>query len=235
MKMSVPSFNEILEKNQLIHGRLNVKPADLEKLYQTLKKDNDRLNKKKAHYEEVIKLNITKRNEIKSQVKRNYESVQKSFYPSPNKISLLYKKQSKIYYIKARFYWEGKQREVQVGSIPHVIEIINSMIANKLFPNIKKIKTKKLTWEQIIKIPNLIVAIKEIASLKSQEYILRRLIQDKLMVMDMIDDSIGKEINITDIDEEFHRVPANNKSDNMGINESEEGVEWYNKWRRDNL
>ena len=233
--MSVPSFNEILEKNQLIHGRLNVKPADLEKLYQTLKKDNDRLNKKKAHYEEVIKLNITKRNEIKFQVKRNYESVQKSFYPSQNKISLLYKKQSKIYYIKARFYWEGKQREVQVGSIPHVIEIINSMIANKLFPNIKTIKTKKLTWEQIIKIPNLIVAIKEIASLKSQEYILRRLIQDKLMVMDMIDDSIGKEINITDIDEEFHRVPANNKSDNMGINESEEGVEWYNKWRRDNL
>ena len=100
------------------------------------------MKKKQAHQEEGIKSNITKRNEINSQIKRNSESVQKSFYPSTNKISLLYKKQSEFYYVKARFYWGGKQREVQVGSIPNVIDIINSMVQNKLLPGVKIIKVK---------------------------------------------------------------------------------------------
>ena len=65
-------------------------------------------------------------------IKKNSESLQKSFYPSTNKISLLHKKQGEFYYLKARFYWRGKQREVQVGSIPNVIEIINSIISNNL-------------------------------------------------------------------------------------------------------
>ena len=128
--MSAQLFDEILEKNQLIKGRLNFNKIDLEKLYQALEKDNNRLKKKQARQEEIIKANITERNKINSQIKRNSESIQKSFYPSTNKISLIYKKQGEFNYVKARFYWGGKQREVQVGSIPNVIEVINSMISN---------------------------------------------------------------------------------------------------------
>ena len=135
--MSAQLFDEILEKNQLVNGRLNVNKTDLEKLYRALKKDKDGLKKKQERQEEIIKANITERNKIYSQIKRNSESVQKSFYPSTNKISLIYKKQGEFYYIKARFYWGGKQREVQVGSIPNVITIINSMIVNQLFTGIK--------------------------------------------------------------------------------------------------
>jgi len=198
----------------------------LEKLYQSLQRDNNRLKKKQAHQEEIIKANITERNKINSQIKRNSESVQKSFYPSTNKISLLYKKQGEFYYVKARFYWGGKQREVQVGSIPNVIEIINTMIGTKLLPGVKIIKVKKLTWEQINKRPILIDAIKEIASLKAQEYILRRLIHDKLNIVD-------ENIRL-DTEENSHLVtkhdPVYEEED-----ESEEGIEWYKKWRRDNL
>ena len=84
--MSAQLFNEILEKNQLIKGRLNFNKTDLEKLYQALEKDNNRLKKKQARQEEIIKANITERNKINSQIKRNSESVLKSFYPSTNKI-----------------------------------------------------------------------------------------------------------------------------------------------------
>ena len=122
MTMSASLIDKILENNQLIKGRLNFKRADLEKLYRALEKDNESLNKKRDHQEEINKSNITKRNEINSLIKKNYESLQKSFYPSTNKISLLYKRQGEFYYVKARFYWGGKQREVQVGSIPIVIE-----------------------------------------------------------------------------------------------------------------
>ena len=142
--MPAQLFDKILEKNQLIKGRLNFNKTDLEKLYRSLEKDNNRLKKKQAHQEAMIKANITERNNINSQVKQNSESVQKSFYPSTNKISLLYKKQGEFYYVKARFYSGGKQREVQVGSIPNVIEIINTMIVNKLLPGVKIIKVKKV-------------------------------------------------------------------------------------------
>jgi len=222
-------FDEILEKNQLVKGRLNFNKTDLEKLYRALEKDNNRLKKKQAHKEEIIKANITERNKINSQIKRNSESVLKSFHPSTNKVSLLYKKQGEFYYVKARFYWRGKQREVQVGSIPNVIAIINSMIVKKLFPGVKIIKVKKLTWEQINKRPILIDAIKEIASIKAQEYILRRLMHEKLNIVDEMDENIR-----LDTEENGHfdtkHEPAYEKED-----ESKEGIEWYKKWRRDNL
>ena len=227
--MPTQLFDEILEKNQLVKGRLNFNKTDLEKLYRALEKDNNRLKKKQTRQEEIIKANITERNKINSQIKGNSESVQKSFYPSTNKISLLYKKQGEFYYVKARFYWGGKQREVQVGSIPNVIEIINTMIVNRLLLGVKIIKVKKLTWEQINKRPILVDAIKEIASLKAQEYILRRLMHEKLNIVDEMDENIRldtEEINHFDVKHE----PAYEEED-----ESKEGIEWYEKWRRDNL
>jgi hypothetical protein len=202
---------------------------ELKKLYRSLEKDNNRLKKKQARQEQIIKTNIIERNKINSQIKRNTESVQKSFYPSTNKISLLYKKQGEFYYVKARFYWGGKQREVQVGSIPNVIEIINAMIVNKLLSSIKIIKVKKLTWGQINKRPILIDAIKEIASLKAQEYILKRLIYGKVNIKDEIDTNIR--LNY----EEISHFNAKHEPVYEEEDLSEEGIEWYKKWRRDNL
>ena len=227
--MSIPLFNEILEKNQLVKGRLNFNRTDLAKLYRTLEKDNNSLKKKKVRQEEIIKANITDRNKINSQIKRNSESVQKSFYPSTNNISLLYKKQGGFYYVKARFYWGGKQREVQVGSIPNVIEIINCMILNKVLPKIKNINVKKLTWEQINERPILINSIKEIASLKAQEYILRRLMHDKLSIVDEMDENLRLDT------EEISHIDAKHEPIYEKEDESEEGIAWYKKWRRDNL
>ena len=227
--MSAKLFDKILENNQFIKGRLNFNKTELEKLYRALEKDNNRLKKKQARQEEIIKANITERNKINSQIKRNSESVQKSFYPSTNKISLLYKKQGEFYYVKARFYWGGKQREVQVGSIPNVIEIINTLIINKLLPGVKIIKVKKLTWEQINKRPILIDAIKEIASLKAQEYILRRLMYNKLNIVDEMDENIRLDT------EEISHLDAKHESVFEEEDESGEGIEWYKKWRRDNL
>ena len=233
MENSIPLFKKILETNYLIKGRLNVKPSELEKLYVTLQKDDDRLRKKQTHHEKMINSQIIKRNAIKVQRKRNSESLLKSFYPTRNKVSLLYKNQGGAFYIKARFYWEGRQREVQVGSIPIVIEIINNMLENKKLHGVKNLNFNKLTWEEINKRPELIDAIKEIASLKAQEYILRRLLAAKVNVMDKTDDH--KEDIIPLEREEKQNENADNNAQNGEQNEEIEGVEWYEKWRRENL
>ena len=233
--MPAPLIKEILENNLLIKGRLNANQTDLDKLYQALQKDSDRLKRKQIRQEEIIKSTLAKRNEIKLQIKRNSESIQKSFHPSNEKISLLYKKIGDAFYIKARFYWEGKQREVQVGSIPIVLEIINIMISNKLLKELKPVQAKKLTWNEIKKRSNLISGIKKIASLKSQEYIIRRLMYDKLNLLESKNIPDIEENEIPEIVKDNSSLPVKYKTDNDGVTEMEDGDNWYDKWRKDNL
>ena len=233
--MSAPLFTEILEKNQLINGRLNADQSDLEKLFMALQKDAERLVRKQARQEEIIKSSISKRNEIKLQIKRNSESIQKSFHPSNEKISLLYKKMGDVFYIKARFYWEGKQREVQVGSIPTVLEIINTMISNKLLKGLKPVRAKKLTWNEIKKRSHLMNGIKKMASLKSQEYILRKLMFNKLNIIGSKDISTIDKDETPEITRDNSQNPENYKSETVEVTEVEDGDNWYDRWRKDNL
>ena len=233
MEISLPLFNKILETNHLVKGRLNVKDSDLKKIYLALQKDDEILGNKLSHHEKLMRTQISKRNAIKLERKRNHETLQKSFYPTTNNVSLLYKKQGESYYIKARFYWGSKQREVQVGSIPIIIEIINNLIVNKILTDIKQIKTIRITWEQINKRPQLINAIKVIATLKAQEYILRRLLAAKLKVIEEIDEHDKNEFQV-EVEEMKDTATENNFQNEENIKEIE-GVEWYKKWRRENL
>ncbi|HJM84113.1 MAG TPA: hypothetical protein QGI69_02445 [Candidatus Marinimicrobia bacterium] len=228
-------FTKILGNNQLINGRLNADKSDLEKLFMVLQKDSERLVRKQNRQEAIIKSSISKRNEIKLQIKRNSESIQKSFHPSNEKISLLYKKMGDVFYIKARFYWEGKQREVQVGSIPTVLEIINTMISNKLLKGLKPVRAKKLTWNEIKKRSHLMNGIKKMASLKSQEYILRKLMFNKLNIIGSKDISTIDKDETPEITRDNSQNPENYKSETVEVTEVEDGDNWYDRWRKDNL
>ena len=235
MDIPAPLFTKILDNNQLINGRLNADKSDLEKLFMALQKDAERLIRKQTRQEEIIKSSISKRNEIKLQIKRNSEAIQKSFHPSNEKISLLYKKMGDIFYIKARFYWEGKQREVQVGSISSVIEIINTMISNNLLKGLKPVKAKKLTWNEIKKRSHLMNGIKKIASLKSQEYILRKLMFNKLNIIGLKDIATIEEDETPEISRDNSQNPENYKSETVEMTGLEDDDNWYDKWRKDNL
>jgi len=233
--MPAPLFTKILENNQLVNGRLNADKSDLEKLFMVLQKDSEKLIRKQNRQEEIIKSSISKRNKIKLQIKRNSESIQKSFYPSNEKISLLYKKMGDVFYIKARFYWEGKQREVQVGSILTVLETINTMISNKLLEGIKPVRAKKLTWNEIKKRSDLMDGIRKIASLKSQEYILRKLMFNKLNIIGSKDISTIDKDEAPEITRDNSQNPENYKSETVEVAEVEDGDNWYDRWRKDNL
>jgi len=238
MGRSAPLFNKILETNQLIKGRLNVNNSDLKKLYMALHKDDQHLRNKQSYHDKMIKNQISKRNAVKLERKRIHESLQKSFDPTKNKVSLLYKNQGGAYYIKARFYWEGKQREVQVGSIPIIIKMINTMIDNNILLDIKKFKIKKLTWQQITNRPEVIDSIKVIASLKAQEYILHRLLAAKLNVLEKVDDHDGDTIQVGEDKLQLDTADYSTPNDTMSNDELEEdskGVKWYENWRKENL
>jgi len=140
-----------------------------------------------------------------------------------------------IFYIKARFYWEGRQREVQVGSIPSVIEMINTMISNKLLEGLKPVRAKKLTWNEIKKRSNLMNGIKKIASLKSQEYILRKLMFNKLNIIGSKDISIIDKDETSKISRDNYQNPENYKSETVEVTGLKDDDNWYDRWRKDNL
>ena len=109
------------------------------------------------------------------------------------------------------------------------------MIVNKLLPGVKVIRVKELTWEQIHNRSNVIDGVREIASLKAQEYILRRLMKERLHNIDDFEDNVHYEedINLDSIESEQSSIkpePVNDKEDELI-----EGVEWYKQWRKDNL
>ena len=235
METVLPLLNKILENNQLVKGRLRVSQSELEKLYQSLENNTDQLKKKLHRQEELIRSQIHKRNRIKFQLKRNLESINKTFHLSKKNISLLFKKQGESSYIKARLYWGGRQREVQVGSIAIVLKMINNMISKGILPDLKTIRAKKLTWKQIKQKPELIEAIKTIAAFKFQEYIIRQLLAGKI---NKIDSNIqnGKRVEKSrPVEEEIEKVHSEHERADTSQNAPVEKVDWYIQWRRNNL
>ena len=235
METVLPLLNKILENNQLVKGRLRVSQSELEKLYQSLENNTDQLKKKLHRQEELIRSQIRKRNRIKFQLKRNLESINKTFHPSKKNISLLFKKQGESSYIKARLYWGGRQREVQVGSIAIVLKMINNMISKGILSDLIKIRAKKITWEQIKQKPELIEAIKTIAAFKFQEYIIRQLLAGKINKIDSnIQDGKRVEKSLL-VEEEIEKVHSEHESADTSHNAPVEKVDWYIQWRRNNL
>ena len=235
METVLPLLNKILENNQLVKGRLRVSQSELEKLYQSLENNTDQLKKKLHRQEELIRSQIRKRNGIKFQLKRNLESINKTFHTSRDNISLLFKKQGESSYIKARLYWGGRQREVQVGSIAIVLKMINNMISKGILPDLKTIRAKKLTWKQIKQKPELIEAIKTIAAFKFQEYIIRQLLAGKINKIDSnIQDGKRVEKSLL-VEEEIEKVHSEHERADTSQNAPVEKVDWYIQWRRNNL
>ena len=128
MNIPIPSIKNILTNNQLIRGRLCLSHVDIQKLYHLQLKQNHKIQIELSKEKNIVKSSLDQIKNLKSQLKYCEETLQKAFQPSTDNISLLYKKVGNHYYIKARFYWQGMQREVQVGSIPNVLEIIQEML-----------------------------------------------------------------------------------------------------------
>ena len=84
------------------------------------------------------------------------------------------KKESKNQYVKARFYWNRKQREFQIGSIPKILDVIkNEKLLKKegISPNLNKIKT----WDMFLKNKDILKYINCIATSKIKKYILTKI------------------------------------------------------------
>ena len=226
MDISLPSIKDILINNQLIRGRLRITQTDIQKLYLATFKQNKNIQRNLSKEKKNVKVSLDQIKNLRSELKYCEETFQKAFYPSTKNIALLYKNIGNLYYIKARIYWQGKQREVQVGSIPIVLGIIQKMLDQGYLHDISVPKSGSMTWNQFKNKANLTDATKEIAALKFQEYIIRKLLTKDI---DKIEPR-GKDKNN---DEKLETaLPVEKNKNEVSSNKK---YEWYAKWRNNNL
>jgi len=224
--VSMPSVKDILTNNYLIRGHLRLTSVEIRRLYRLQLRQNQKIHRKLANQEEMLQESLDHIKNLKSKLKYSEETLQKAFHPSTDKIALLYKNIGKHYYIKARFYWRGQQREVQVGSIPIVLDIIKKMLSQGYLHDVSLPKSYQITWEQFKNKVNLINATKEIAALKFQEYIIRKLYVDDTNQLGTVD---LEEVNS---EKPAKTYPVKKYTDE---NKEEEKFDWYVQWRNNNL
>ena len=222
----MPSFKKILINNQLIKGRLRCSSEEIRKLYLSKVQQNQKIQKQLINKQKNIEVSLDQIRKLKFELRYCEESLQKAFHPSAENIALLYKNVGSKCYIKARFYWRGKQREVQVGSIPIVLDIIQKMIEKGFMQAISIPKSDQIPWEQFKKRKHLIDATKEIAALKFQEYILRKLFSQKT-------EQYG-EGNFEKINNK--KLTKKRPIEKYTVESKDAGeYSWYVKWRENNL
>ena len=226
MSISLSTIKNILTNNQLIRGRIHLSPEDIKKLYRSKIKQHQKIQNRLVHNQDIVASSLEQIKNLKSELKYCEETLQKAFHPSTKNISLLYKNLGHHCYIKARFYWQGKQREVQVGSIPIVLDIIQKMMDQGHLKGIVMPKTAQITWEKFKKNTKLIEATKEIATLKFQEYIIRKLSGNEThqLKRDNLEKRNNKKTKKTTHDQKYE-VEHKEKED----------FDWYVQWRNNNL
>ena len=216
------SIKNILINNRLVKGRLSLSIINIQKIYKVNQKLNDKIEVALKKEDKAISSALFRIKKLKVELHNVQETLQKAFQPSNSNISLLYKSVGKNKYVKARFYWHGKQREVQIGSFDVIIFIINEMMKSGYLNNISIRNSDKMTWEKFNKNPELVMATKEIAALKFQEYVLRKLYNESQENDVMKDGSNNKTVE---------KPSEYEKAFNIDDNK----YDWYEKWREKNL
>ncbi len=145
--------------------------------------------------------------------------------PQKFSLTLVYKAQGNIPYIKGRVYWDNKQREVQIGSIANVMTQIKYLCEDGLMPHIKGIEKKTIDWDNIKANPKIESAVQYIGKIKFRQYLLKHFNFPKekshsaqLLQGDFI---INKDEDKSDTDEHTQNLM--------------ESKDWYSIWRKDNL
>lgn len=146
--------------------------------------------------------------------------------PQEFSLTLVYKAQNNIPYIKGRVYWDNKQREVQIGSIKNVITQIKGLCRDKYLPPIEGLDRKNIDWNYIKSNPELETSIKYVGKIKFKQYLLKHFQFPK-----------AKSQSVQVLQADF--VTSKNKTEEKKQDNAKKSLlrskDWYSVWRRDNL
>tara|TARA_B100000315_G_scaffold133972_1_gene123451 strand:+ start:136 stop:804 length:669 start_codon:yes stop_codon:yes gene_type:complete len=191
----------------------------------------EELNRKSVHLLKRKDMLVRQKTKVDNDLKKTEDEIKrttarlKNIIHDDKHISISMKKQKSKRYIKGRFWWEGKQRDVQIGSEKTILSLLNNLKKYKIIKGLKINNGKKMNWQFIQEDKKLNEAVQTIGKIKATGYILKKVNGEDILYKQstVVEDNKNniKKITINPLP-----IVETNKNINM---------DWYAEWKDENF
>ena len=140
----------------------------------------EELNRKSIHLLRRKDMLVRQKTKVDNDLKQTEEEIKRTTARLENiihddkQVSISMKKQKSKRYIKGRFWWEGKQRDVQIGSEKTILFLLKNLKKSQIVKGLKIKNGKKINWKFIQADKKLNEAVQTIGRIKATGYILKK-------------------------------------------------------------
>ena len=191
----------------------------------------DQLDKRSVHLIKKKDMLVRQKTRVDNDLKQTENEIKRTrerlnhIVNSDKQVSISLKKQQSNQYIKGRFWWEGKQRDVQIGSEKTIMSILCTLRDNKLIYRVKVKRDQKFNWKYFQKDKKIADAVQMVGRIKAAGYILNKLIKEESL--DPLKTGSEKPM-ISDEKKRPVTASAIVETENMNI-------DWYDGWKNKNF
>jgi len=191
----------------------------------------DQLDKRSVHLIKKKDMLVLQKTRVDNDLKQTENEIKRTrerlnhIVNSDKQVSISLKKQQSNQYIKGRFWWEGKQRDVQIGSEKTIMSILDTLRENKLIDRVKVKRGQKFTWKHFHKDKKIAEAVQMIGRIKAAGYILNKIIKEESL--DRLKNGPEK-----------HKIPSEKKhqvSASTIVETENLNIDWYDGWKNENF
>ena len=191
----------------------------------------EELNRKSIHLLRRKDMLVRQKTKVDNDLKQTEEEIKRTTARLENiihddkQVSISMKKQKSKRYIKGRFWWEGKQRDVQIGSEKTILFLLKNLKKSQIVKGLKIKNGKKINWKIIQADKKLNEAVQTIGRIKATGYILKKVNGEDILHNQSSEVEDPKKNNKNIIIKTSPIVKTNEH-----IN-----IDWYTEWKDENF
>ena len=112
----------------------------------------EELNRKSIHLLRRKEMLVRQKTKVDNDLKQTEEEIKcttarlENIIHDDKQVSISMKKQKSKRYIKGRFWWEGKQRDVQIGSEKTILFLLKNLKKSQIVKGLKIKNGKNINW-----------------------------------------------------------------------------------------
>jgi len=191
----------------------------------------EELNRKSIHLLRRKDMLVRQKTKVDNDLKQTEEEIKcttarlENIIHDDKQVSISMKKQKSKRYIKGRFWWEGKQRDVQIGSEKTILFLLKNLKKSQIVKGLKIKNGKKINWKIIQADKKLNEAVQTIGRIKATGYILKKVKGEDILHNQSSEVEDPKKNNKNIVIKTSPIVKTNEH-----IN-----IDWYAEWKDENF
>ena len=191
----------------------------------------EELNRKSIHLLRRKDMLVRQKTKVDNDLKQTEEEIKcttarlENIIHDDKQVSISMKKQKSKRYIKGRFWWEGKQRDVQIGSEKTILFLLKNLKKSQIVKGLKIKNGKKINWKIIQADKKLNEAVQTIGRIKATGYILKKVNGEDILHNQSAEVEDPKKNNKNIVIKTSPIVKTNEH-----IN-----IDWYSEWKDENF